>query len=148
MAVIAANHRNICQFSDANSSRYRPVWKAIQALCTAVVDDPASCMRPPLARAPPVQERFWAEILYIVGIAKQLEMPDTNLTNPFFLVPFSRDPHFVGRQDLIACCYNLPIPFHPCLVLFYHQYYYFRCSSTFHPYLPTMAAELMYIAII
>lgn len=42
--AVSANHRDICKFSDADSPKYRPIWKAIQILCVESTGDQASCM--------------------------------------------------------------------------------------------------------
>ena len=44
VGVIAANHVTICKFNSRDSQRYRPVWKAIQVLCTKTEQNPASSM--------------------------------------------------------------------------------------------------------
>ena len=44
VGVIAADHRTICKFSDKDSQRYRPIWKAIQVLCAKAEEGTASGM--------------------------------------------------------------------------------------------------------
>ena len=44
VGVAAADHRTICKFNDKDSQRYRPVWKAIQALCVKTEEVTASSM--------------------------------------------------------------------------------------------------------
>ena len=41
VAVVSANHKTMCKFSDEYSNKYRPVWRAILTLCMISADEQA-----------------------------------------------------------------------------------------------------------
>lgn len=102
VGVAAANHRTICKFNDKDSTRYKPVWQTIQALCVkseevtglSMSDQSDPSLGGPRYHLP----EYSASVSFNANTGKAVTKEQTK---SIFLVPFSRDPLFLGREDVI-----------------------------------------------